>query len=206
MQEATVTADPINESPVVEQAIPVVQAPVIEQKAPEVVQPIVVAKAINMPGATEIDKFIAKIEADGSEAERTILHGLQTYLKVMAPGQILEDRIGAGAQLTLFNHFRNVLERGDGENFKAQWKLILNFFHLHEQVESALGDRYINRFGYAWTQDGGLWTAFVSLIHFIKMTANPATRAAALKQVSLKKVLETGFNDEASRRITSFYS
>lgn len=147
--------------------------------------------------------MVQKIKDSGTTIEKSLLVSLETYVSDMAPRKPVDIKTGARHQYSLWRVIRTALETVPAEDFKKCWNLILAFFKEYE--DASFHDRYVFRFADQWVQSDKELLAFQSILNMIKLTADPATRAANLKKVDMKRTLEIVFSDVARQRVQSFY-
>lgn len=191
------------------QAAPVAEAPApVAAPAPTPI-PIVApaVKASYAPaiasGSDEFDALISKIKESGTLTEKTLVAFFEKYLIAMAPGKMMAAGEGVRHQYGLWTTISGILERTTSDEFTRLWNIVLayfNFFRSH-----ALGERHVFRFPEQWMWSSNEHDAFTRLLNLIHLTANPAERAAGLKQVDMNRTLAVGISDSARQRLANFY-
>lgn len=186
---------------------PVAPAPVVTS-LPDTL-PTAPAAPVVQPTAKQtepVSGFVAamdKLKLTGTSNERTLIANIELYMGNMKPGMPVNASAGAVAQYTFWNVIKNIAHNAPGNEFKSLWNILLGYFEEHKN--GVFHERYIYRFPEAWHKEVKELTAYQRILNLIKLTANPATRQHALKQVDLDRTLSEGFGEEARNRIISFY-
>lgn len=179
-----------------------------EVKQPEVIEvsiaPTVVVKAEpEVVEQSDLEKLLAKVEAEGNTYRKGIIHTLNTYCSDMKPGKVVEAPTGARSHFQLWHGILSIIDNCPEEEFRSTWNLILAYFNLNK--DSALNDRYIFRFMHEWAQGNDQCKAYQHIINLIKLTMDPQQRANGLKQVSLERSLTDVISEAGRSKLIAFY-
>ena len=158
--------------------------------------------AVQQTGMSFEDR-IAELKVSGTQNQKTVINELEQYIARMKPGMPVDGDKGAKAQYGLWHTLRKILETMPQEEFKNLWMLVMLYFHQHR--EGVFHERYVFRFSEFWNWSEKDLTAFQRILNLLKLTANPATRNAALKQVNLERSLADGISEEARQRLVTLY-
>lgn len=151
----------------------------------------------------ELDAIFKQMLVNGTSAEKGLVNALESYLRGMAPGTIIDADVGARHQYNLWQALRNVVQSSPDGEFNRLWNMVLAFAHQHRQ--GVFGDRYVFRFSESWRYDLDELDAFQRLLNLINLTANQAEREKGLRNVDLTRSLDKGFNEHGRARLVSFY-
>jgi len=163
-----------------------------------------VAKTEVAEEPTEFAKFMAKIEATGTPAQKALVGNLAQYLNNMKKGRPMTPVTGAAQNHFLWNTLFQVVEKAVAEDFRTQWNIVLAWFEEHKN--DAFGPRHVFRFAEAWTRDPDHLAAMQRLINLIHLTSNRAEREDNLKRVDLGRTLAHPFSEEGRSRVMGFYN
>lgn len=163
-----------------------------------------VAKTEVAEEPTEFAKFMAKIEATGTPAQKALVGNLSQYLNNMKKGRPMTPVTGAAQNHLLWLALFQVVEKAVAEEFRTQWNIVLAWFEEHKN--DAFGPRHVFRFAEAWTRDPDHLAAMQRLINLIHLTSNRAEREDNLKRVDLGRTLAHPFSEEGRSRVMGFYN
>jgi hypothetical protein len=155
------------------------------------------------PVVTPFSDFVANLTTTGTTSQKYVIGIINSYISDMAPGIKMTQVDGAKHQEYLWNLIKNVVNL-DPEEFKKAWTVLLAFFNNY--ADGVFNDRYVFRFFEVVNLDPASIAGFQNILNLIKLTAEPSTRAASLKQVDLEKTTNKGFTEKAKQNIMSFYS
>lgn len=153
---------------------------------------------------TTFKESLAKLKANGTSAQLTLISSIETYMDNMTPGKVIDSKQGAFYQYSLWKAIYNAVCLSDRSEFKSLWNIILGYFN--EYSNGIFGERYVYRFTEQWSYSNTELQAFLRTLNLIKLTENPATRANGLKQVDMNRTLADGYTEEGRQRIIGFYS
>lgn len=155
------------------------------------------------PVVTPFSDLVANLVTNGSTSQKYVIGIINSYMNDMAPGIKMTQADGAKHQESLWNLIKNVVNL-EPEEFKKAWAVLLAFFNNY--ADGVFNDRYVFRFFEVVNLDPASIAGFQNILNLIKLTAEPSTRTASLKQVDLEKTTNKGFTEKAKQNIMSFYS
>lgn len=164
---------------------------------------VAVTEDTSAPELDEFTRWLAQIDASGTQAEKMVVSGLSKYVNAMAPGKPMEPGAGARNQRMLWDTLFYIVESAPAEEFKRLWNLFLAFFDYYKQ--GAFADRYVNRFATHWYGSEKDLSSLQRMVNLASLTANPANRKIGLKQVSMAKTLENAFSEAGKQKLQNFY-
>lgn len=175
--------------------------PVVSAPAPIVAEPTPVK-----PAAPTVSQLTAALEIARKEATPAgtmVIDQIAAYMDAMAPKKLQEDRDIVRSQVQLYRALTRAINTLT-DDFYLVWRAILATFHEHRDGvfhESAVfrGMQHI-------TLPKDDIKAFQRLLNLIKITANPAGRQAAIKQVEFGKTLEFGITEAGRQKLLNFYN
>lgn len=170
-------------------------APVIEQS------PVVEQRKVTQ--STDFASAIEQLKTSGTQAQKSLIVGIESYITKMSPGVPIDANQGAREQYVFWKLISSIAESTPNDEFKKIWNLLLAYFEFYK--DTVFHERYIFRFSEYWTWSEDDLNAFQRVINLIKLTSNPTERTASLSHVSIDRSLAVGFSDEARQRIVSFY-
>lgn len=128
---------------------------------------------------------------------------LQNYANQMSPAMRLTAHVGAAMQLSLFRTLMRVVTI-QGDKFAPLWSAVLAFAFEHRN--DLWSDRYINRFVSDMGSSVTDLRNFEKLRHVIAMTADPQSRAVAVKNMDFASILKFMTNAQAQQNLLGFYN
>lgn len=167
------------------------------------VQADTTVETIAQPALSAIDQLIADVNATGSTDQIAIVTALADYVAMMRPGLPQDFNEGARRQVQLWSVLKNNIENVSMD-FKDRWDTILAFFAKDES--GCFTHQYIYRFAEYIHLDPVSSEAFFNILDLIMLTANPAGRAAGLKQVDLSRSTGVGITPEGKRNLVMYYT
>lgn len=150
----------------------------------------------------EWQTYIASINAGTNTNLQMIVSTVSMYSNVMAPRTPVNIKGGSEAQVMLWHALVNTIVNNN-TNFKDAWTLWLNMFNHYS--EGMFSVRYALRFFEFIRLPRDQIIAFQRVLNLLILTANPETRAANLKRVSLEMTFSTYFNEAAKQKVMAFY-
>lgn len=164
-----------------------------------------VEPAVNTQPVTETSSAVAWLEQFAQTASidaRAIINTILSYVRDMAPGKTQTPESMQRQQVNLNSALSGAINRLDGE-FKAVWGGILRLAHEHR--DGVFHDRYV----YRQLQNAPLNPTqrafFERTINMIKLTADPQSRKAGLKQFDKDRTMQHGMTEAGRNRLLSFY-
>jgi len=150
------------------------------------------------------DTMVANLRKTGTVEQRAVIANFDDYLKTMALGIPIDPNDGVKKQFLLWNTIEMVLNRVSFGEFDTLWKIVLGYFHAHEN--GALHERAVYRFPEAWLYGQAELDTFHKMINLIKLTANPNARHSGLKQLDFNRtVADPLLSEDAKARLAVFY-
>lgn len=128
---------------------------------------------------------------------------LRRYANDMKTGTEVSDEVIRRSQRLLYMTIMDTLNRQDPQVFRKLWQYILAFAHHHRN--DVFGPKAVFRGGSVWYGDNESLDIFHSLLNLITATADPATRSAGLKTVSLTTTLSRIKSESARNQMIAFY-
>jgi hypothetical protein len=194
----TVTQTGASQTPPTVKSIttPVVAAPAVLTPEPTPVKPAA-------PLLPEIAAIFEKAKGEATAAGKMILDQLEAYIAEMAPKKLQTQANEVRWQVQLYRVLSNTANRLD-DDFFLVWNTILKVFHA--QKDGVFHEAYVFRSMQHITLPPNDQAAFQRLLNLVKITANPAGRQAATKQVDFKRTLEHGVTEAGRQKLLNFYN
>ncbi|BDD79873.1 hypothetical protein [Burkholderia phage FLC9] len=175
--------------------------PAAAPEAPVVAEPTPVKPAA--PTVSELTSALQKARLEATPSGTMVIDQIAAYMDQMAPKKLQEQRDIVRAQVQLYRALTRAINTLT-DDFYIVWKAILATFHEHKDGvfhESAVfrGMEHI-------TLPKDDIKGFQRLLNLIKITANPAGRNAAIKQVEFGKTLEFGITEAGRQKLLNFYN
>jgi len=148
---------------------------------------------------------IDKLKAEGSPKMKSFIARFETYKNTLQPGKIIDPDIGARAEMSFWRTLQDIAQTTPYSEFKALWNVFLGFVKEH-QGSGVLNDRYVFRFFSHWTFPQSDAEGFQAIINLAKLTCEPATRPAGLKQIDLERAFKKGLTEQARQNLLMFYN
>lgn len=149
------------------------------------------------------EQKVADLKKTGSVHMQSLITELEIYIFKMAPGKPIDATDGAHMQYVLWKTIDKVTRTAPREEFKALWSILLGYFYNYR--ETVFNERYVYRFADQWNHSNVYLEMLQRVINLIKLTCDQSTMQKGLNQVSLKRTLDDGFEEEARQRIISYY-
>lgn len=154
---------------------------------------------------TSVEGAIEDILANGNADSKGVIAGVLGYIEKMRPGMQMTDQVGASNQVIFWRVLRSMVET-ENDEFGLVFGTVLAMFNKHSDDEAVFGDRYLFR----WTEQMNLERdgreAFFNLATLMRVTADPKSRALAVRtQIDITRALDKGFTEQARQRILAFY-
>lgn len=205
--ETTSTEAPVETtSPEPEAAVeePIV---VTETIAPPVEAPAVEAvEEVDTSAMSEEEAYLAKAAQSGTPAQKKLLAALASFSETTLPGRPIVAKTFIGAQQDLWRVLNETVSLPFNE-FKPTWNIFLVYFLLYQgDPRFALGERFCNRFPYAWTRGPEVLDCLMNLITLARLTRDPKNRVAKSKNIMLDKVGPSVLSPTALDNLKKFYS
>lgn len=158
-------------------------------------------------GAMVVEEAIAIAEESEPMALRIFKSDVKAYFAAFAPGQPHFDTSAAGKKQLRFAKLLTTAPERLGDHFKEGFTWLLAEIHNNQTAKGAMHDDYIFRFynEKSVIKTGEEYVNATRVLSFLKMVANPATRAAMLKQCDIQVVLKAFSSDQSKRRIQNFF-
>lgn len=141
--------------------------------------------------------------ADANPLVLALQRDLTNYASAMAPAKRILPQAGAAAQMALWSVLVRILNLPQ-TSFQPVWTYMLSF--AYENRDGVWNDRLLHRF----ISDMGLsprdLRMFERIRHLISMTADPKSRATALKQVNLPNIIASMTSIVAQQNLMGYYS
>ena len=195
---ADTTAQPVADV-AAQDAAPVADATVVETT----VQADTTVTTIEQPKLSAIEQLIADTNANGTADQIAIVTALADYVAKMRPGIPQDFNEGARRQVQLWSTIKNNIENVNMD-FKDRWDTLLAFFAADDS--GCFSHQYVYRFAEYIHLDPVSIEAFHNTLDLIMLTANPAGRAAGLKQVDLSRSTGVGITPEGKRNLVMYYT
>lgn len=173
------------------------------QDASSNANPSVTVENTQQNNATDFSSFIQGFKENGTVAQKSLISGIEQYMRNMAPGVPVDFDSGAKFQHTFWKLISGVAESAKPDEFKKLWSILLAYFN--EFKTTVFHERYVYRFSENWVWSQTDLNGFQRILNILHLTCDPNTRALGLKQVSLDRSLSEGFSDDARQRIVGFY-
>lgn len=164
-----------------------------------------VEPAVNTQPVTETSSAVAWLEQFAQTASidaRAIINTILSYVRDMAPGKTQTPESMQRQQVNLNSALSGAINRLDGE-FKAVWGGILRLAHEHR--DGVFHDRYVYRQLQNAPMNPTQRAFFERTINMIKLTADPQSRKAGLKQFDKDRTMQHGMTEAGRNRLLSFY-
>lgn len=145
---------------------------------------------------------IAKLKAEGTVAEKALIHQLEGYVQKMTPGLPVKGDQGALNQYSLYRTLLSTVNNG-GQEFTALWNIVLAFFA--EYQKGVFGSDYLFRFTEFWVKPQEELHAFLRLANIASLTADPKTRSTGIKQIDFHRSMEFGVESDGRQNLLRFY-
>jgi hypothetical protein len=152
---------------------------------------------------TDFETQMNGFKQNGTVAEKSLISGIEQYMKNMAPGKPIDFDVGARQQYQFWKLISGLAENSKTEDFKKLWSILLTYYKKYKT--GVFHERYVFRFSENWVWSESELHGFQRVINVINLTCDPAERISGLKQVSLDRSLSEGFTDDARQRIVSYY-
>lgn len=165
-------------------------------------QPKIEAVQTKKVGIT-FEQKIAELKKTGSVHMQSLITELEIYIFKMAPGKPIDATDGAHMQYVLWKTIDKITRTAPREEFKALWSILLGYFYNYR--EGVFNERYVYRFADQWNHSNVYLEMLQRIINLIKLTCDQSSMQKGLNQVSLKRTLDEGFDEEARQRIISYY-
>lgn len=192
---------------------PAVESPAVVQSAPEAAQPAAeqpsTPAAAPAPATDNESSPVASNDdtpalPDGfSPAAQTFLQGVLSYIPAMHPKRPVTEADRLRQQVSLYRSISGVLNKLEGEEFTRAYGFLLELFSLYRK--GVFGERYVYRdFDNVPLAEPDR-RAFQRFLMLLTLTADPKSRAVALKQIDMTKTLALGVSEPARQRVQAFY-
>lgn len=165
--------------------------------------PAVVVQNTQQTEVTDFNSMMNNFKQNGTVAEKSLISGIEQYMKNMAPGKPLDFDSGARFQYQFWKLISNIAETAKPDEFKKLWSILLAYYR--EFKTGVFHERYVFRFSENWIWSEAELNGFQRVLNIINLTCDPKERAIGLKQVSLDRSLSEGFSDDARQRIVGYY-
>lgn len=180
-EESAVTEPTVE--PVVEEAAPVQPEPTPEPTPEPVPAPVVEEKETVRTFLLKKNKGLTAIPPNTLH----LLGLLEKYVEAMMPNVPANPKDGASHQRSLYNIFISALTLKSGEHRIALDGIL---YVMNEHRMGAFSERYAMRFMDTTRLDAASAISFQRLLHLFILTANPAKRRDALKQLDMRRIIE----------------
>lgn len=124
------------------------------------------------------------------------------YIVDMAPKKPVDAEQAARHQVILFRTLTNTINNTT-DDFQTLWSYYLSKFEEH--ATGVFDELRVLRAMDVINLGPNEIRTYQRLINLLKLTATPATRKAALKQVDIGLTLKFGFTDAGRQRVINFY-
>ncbi len=129
---------------------------------------------------------------------------LDEYVLKMAPGRPISSADGSFQQRQLWQGVILALLKLPAPSFLAGWTSFLNFVNVHRK--GAFSPAYIHRFREETQLGMSDRRNFERLLHLAYVSADPGTRALAMKQVDMHQILSMLPSEDMRQKFVEFYS
>lgn len=144
-----------------------------------------------------------QLKKEEARIVKSVEMDLVTYMESVHPTKAMDPQAGADWQFSLLQTLKRVLGNKDPEVFKQQWRHLLAFFHQH--ADELFNENYMFRFQNHWKGSAKEFTTFRHLVFLAMTTANPQTRAEAVRSININRVVEN-LDAQSGTNLIAFYS
>lgn len=168
-------------------------------------------EVIEIPAVIEAPPVLVKAATTPPEPLPTLVHphlkntamlAIQSDLVALAQALDPKKPVEPRWQYSLFQLFRNVIEKEDGTEFYKEWTAVLNFFQTSKGT--AFSDMYMLRFSDDWPGSEVEFALFRRLVHIASATSDPQTRRKAAAAINMTRATE-GLLEDARNRLIGYY-
>lgn len=148
--------------------------------------------------ATEEPEWAQKLTTTG----RVIKARIDAYMKAMAPRKPISDEAAARQQVQLYRSITGIINTTT-EDFDPLWTYLLKQFQDH--ADGVFNELYVLRAMSHVQLPPNDVRSYQRLVNLLRLTADPQSRKAALKQVDIQQTLKFGISENGRQRVISFY-
>ena len=171
---------------------------VVENKLTEIINSVYVPKDYGIPLSPMVVDLIKRIHDANEVVGLAAIESILNYVRTMQPNIKLEPNDGLTKQLMLLNDVNNIIKVTD--NFNLVYGTLLKIFY--DYAHTVFNGRYLYRFTNIMPQKQ--LKNFTTIMHLLKVTADPVTRPMAKKHVDYDKTL-VSYKDNIRSKILGFY-
>lgn len=131
------------------------------------------------------------------------LQRVMEYMVKMAPGNPMNETIGAAAQAELFRALRSILETG-GPQWKRILAALLSLIDEFSAPNQVFGEPYVFRFMEYLRLSPSEIKLFKVILNMLSILAPQADRKENSKQFSIARTFGAGLSEEAKSRMLDF--
>ncbi len=175
--------------------------PVVKREEKEIVVPKIESPVQLSTGVT---KLLNTLVDEGNEVSINTIKNLLTYLKQMAPSQMVEPVVGNKIQLDLYRVITYTINNESVSNFPLVYGLILKIVDEFS-VKGAFAPTHVFRFVNETHTNKDEIKGFNALMNLLTTTASNVSRANSVKMIDFNRTLAIGFSEIGKSRILSFY-
>ncbi len=140
-----------------------------------------------------------ELSLGASATARIVMHELKDYIEAMSVKKIIPADKGAGHQAGLYRALLGAVNSSD-EDFKEVMTLTLKLINAHS--DNVFDAKNVYRFMPHLTLPAPAAKSFRNLVNLFTATANPESRALAVKQINFELTLEgRAIKEEARQRV-----
>ena len=150
-----------------------------------------------------VPESVKAVVADAGQLAQQFLEQLLSYMKAMAPRQHQTPATAAAHQVGLYRTLLGIVNKLE-EDFPAAWGATLRLFHEHR--DGVFHETRVFRAFEEMILSEAERNQFVNLLNLIKATADPQSRAMALKQTDMNRTFVDQYVTQIGQdRLLAFY-
>jgi hypothetical protein len=170
-------------------------------------EPVAAAAPVSSPVVTELQPAVSPVTAAASGESLSVAavrHDLAEYIKNMAPGKAISEKLGSFHQVRLFNVLLAVINRYSDDDFRTSMGIISELFRA--EANGVFGEQYVFRFMEHVELSSPRIKLFQRLLNMFIVMAEPKSRKAALRQLNWQETLSGEITNDARNRVLNYFN
>ena len=169
-----------------------------DNKVADIINAIYVPRDYGIPLSPIMVDLIKRVHETGDVVGLTAIESILNYVRIMQPNIKIEPTDGLRNQLILLNDVNIIIKVSD--NFNIMYGTMLRIFY--DYSHTVFNGRFLYRFTNIMPQKQ--LKNFITIMHLLKVTADPVTRPMAKKQVDFDKTL-VSYQPNMKSKVLGFY-
>jgi hypothetical protein len=172
--------------------------PETENKVSEILNTIYVPKDYGMEMSEDFKSLLKQINEANEPAGLHAIEVIIDYVKSMQPNVMREPEDGVFIQIQLLNAVNSILKLTD--NFNLVYGTLLRAFHDYGHTVF----NGVNLYRYSDRLEQTQYRNFTTIMHLLRVTANPVTRKQSKKHIDYNRALVC-YPEVIRNKVLGFY-